>query len=99
MTAKRRAALLDQAKRLEDLAVEVMTAVGERNAAVAIAEHRAGNALSAMTTVEGLTLREAVEWCGDHIDLREAARLRQRGDDIAGRRGTAMTTTPVGNRH
>lgn len=42
-TAKRRAALLERAKRLEDLAaVQVMTAVGERDAALAEAEKRAG---------------------------------------------------------
>lgn len=30
-----------------------------------------------MTTVEGVTLREAVEWCGDQIGVREATRLRR----------------------
>ena len=29
-----------------------------------------------MTSVEGVTLREAVEWCGDQIGVREATRLR-----------------------
>jgi hypothetical protein len=77
VTSKRRAALLERAKRLEDLAVQVMTAVGERDAAVAEAEQRAGNALREMTTVEGVTLREAVEWCGDQIGVREATRLRR----------------------
>jgi hypothetical protein len=77
VTSKRRAALLERAKRLEDLAVQVMTAVGERDAAVAEAEKRAGNALHEMTTVQGLTLREAVEWCGDQIGVREATRLRR----------------------
>jgi hypothetical protein len=77
VTSKRRAALLERAKRLEDLAVQVMTAVGERDAAVAEAEKRAGNALREMTTVEGVTLREAVEWCGDQIGVREATRLRR----------------------
>jgi hypothetical protein len=77
VTSKRRAALLERAKRLEDLAVQVMTAIGERDAAVAAAEQRAGNALREMTTVEGVTLREAVEWCGDQIGIREATRLRR----------------------
>ncbi|ABL79383.1 MULTISPECIES: hypothetical protein [unclassified Nocardioides] len=77
VTSKRRAALLERAKRLEDLAVQVMTAIGERDAAVAAAEQRAGNALREMTTVEGVTLREAVEWCGDQIGVREATRLRR----------------------
>ena len=77
VTAKRRAALLERAKRLEDLAVQVMTALGERDAAVAKAEERAGAALCEMTKVEGVTLRAAVEWCGDQIGVREATRLRQ----------------------
>jgi hypothetical protein len=81
VTSKRRAALLERAKRLEDLAVQVMTAVGERDAAVAAAEERAGNALREMTTVEGVTLREAVEWCGNQIGVREAARLPGLADD------------------
>ena len=77
VTSKRRAALLERARRLEDLAVEVMTAVGERDAAVAEAEERAGAALREMTKVEGVTLRSAVEWCGDQIGVREATRLRR----------------------
>lgn len=77
VTSKRRAALLARAKRLEDLAVQVMTAIGERDAAVAAAEQRAGDALREMTTVESVTLREAVEWCGDQIGIREATRLRK----------------------
>ena len=81
VTSRRRAELLKRAKRLEDLAVRVMTAIGERDAAVAAAEHRAGNALREMTTHEGVTLREAVEWCGNQIGVREAARLRRLADD------------------
>ena len=86
VTSKRRAALLKRAKRLEGLAVQVMTAVGERDAAVAEAERRAGAALREMTRVEGVTQREAVEWCGDQIGVREATRLRrlaENGQDAA----------------
>ena len=83
--SRRRAALLKRATRLEDLAVQVMTAVGERDAVVAEAERRAGAALREMTRVEGVTLREAVEWCGDQIGVREATRLRrlaENGQDV-----------------
>ena len=45
--------------------MQVMTAVGERDAAVAEAEQRAGDALREMTRSRALTLREAVEWCGE----------------------------------
>ena len=77
VTSKRRAALWERARRLEDLAVQVLTALGERDAAVAKAEERAGAALREMTKVEGVTLRAAVEWCGDQIGVREATRLRR----------------------
>ena len=30
-----------------------------------------------MTEDEGLSVREAIEWCGDEITLREATRLRR----------------------
>jgi len=93
VTSKRRAALLERAKRLEDLAVQVMTAIGERDAAVAAAEQRAGNALREMTTVEGVTLREAVEWCGDQIGVREATRLRRLTDDDQDDGAPATLTT------
>jgi hypothetical protein len=81
VTSKRRAVLLERAKRLEDLAVQVITAIGEREAAVAEAENRAGKALREMTSIEGVTVREAVEWCGNHIGLREATRLRRLADE------------------
>ncbi len=80
VASKRRAELLERSRRLEDLAVSVMTAIKERDLSVEQAERRAGEALQRMTTVEGLSLREAVEWCGDSIDLHEAARLRKVGD-------------------
>lgn len=56
-----------------------------------------------MTTVEGVTLREAVEWCGDQIGLREATRLRrlaendqdvEKGDED-GARALAATAVPA----
>ncbi|HEY0949398.1 MAG TPA: hypothetical protein VGD85_04325, partial [Nocardioides sp.] len=50
-------------------------------------EKRAGEALRELTEREGLSLGEAVEWCGETITVREATRLRrlasepQAGDD------------------
>jgi hypothetical protein len=46
------------------VAQEVLTALGERDGAVRDAERRGGGALLAMTDDEGLSVREAVEWCG-----------------------------------
>ena len=75
--AARREARAQRERRLDTLTVEVHVALGERDAAVAAIERRVGQALHAMTTVEGLTLREAVDWCGAGLTLREATRLRR----------------------
>jgi hypothetical protein len=62
---------------LEKLALEVLTALGERDATTAATtEQRAGAALQAMITDESLTVSEAVQWCAGVISHREAARLR-----------------------
>jgi hypothetical protein len=75
--SKRRRGRAAREKRLEDLAVRVLVAVGERDAAVIDAERRAGKALREMTEDDGLSVREAIEWCGDEITTREATRLRR----------------------
>jgi hypothetical protein len=62
------------------LAVEVLTALGERDGAVRDAELRAGGALLAMTEDEGLSGREAVKWCGSGLTTREVTRLRRLAD-------------------
>jgi hypothetical protein len=79
--AKRRRERAEREKRLEGLAVRVLVAVGERDAAVADAERRAGEALREMTVDEGLSVREAAQWCGDEITTREATRLRRLAED------------------
>jgi hypothetical protein len=60
-------------------AIEVLTALGERDAAtIAAAEQRAGAALQAMMiSDESLTVSEAVQRCAGAISHGEAARLRQ----------------------
>ena len=60
-----------------------MVAIGERDAAVAETEKRAGEALRELTEREGLSLSEAVEWCGDTVSVREATRLRRLASDQA----------------
>ena len=50
--------------------------MSKRDAAVAEAEKRAGEALGALTGVEPLSLREAVQCCGETVTVREATRLR-----------------------
>ena len=78
----------DRERRLEGLAVSVLTALGERDALVQDAERRAGAALRTMTDDEGLSLREAVEWCGGGVTVREITRLlRLHGDHQGGRDG------------
>jgi len=63
------------------LAVEVLTAVGERDAAVWDTERRAGEALRTMTDDAGLSVREAADWCGNAVTMREVTRLRRLAPD------------------
>ncbi len=75
--AHRRRARAERDRQVEGLAVQVLTALGERDTAVAEAEQRAGEALLAMTAGEGLSLRDAVKWCGETLSVRDATRLRR----------------------
>lgn len=95
MAQRRRRERAERDRRLEDLAVQVLTAIGERDVAVAAAEQRAGAALREMTEVEGLNLREAVAWCDERVSLREATRLRRlvEGGDSASSDGPAAATS------
>jgi len=78
--SKMRRERAERDRRLGDLAVRVLVALREREAAVVDAERRAGQAMREMTEDEGLSVREAVEWCGDEITTREATRLRRLGE-------------------
>ncbi len=88
MAEKRRKEREERERRVIDLAEQVMVAIGERDAAVAETEKRAGEALRELTEVEGLSLGEAVEWCGETVTVREATRLRRLAvpmlDEVAG---------------
>ena len=72
----------DRERRLEALAVAVLTALGERDALVRDAERRAGQALRTMTDDEGLSVREAVDWCGSGVTVREITRLLRLDDAV-----------------
>jgi len=89
--ASRREARARRERRLDQLAVELHTALGERDAAVTAIERRAGEVLQAMTSDEGLTLREAVDWCGG-LTLKEASRLLRMAPDEAARFPDASET-------
>ena len=60
-------------KRRSRLGVRVVTALAERDAQIRVFELRAGEALTALIEQEGLTAREAAEWCG--LSSREVKRL------------------------
>jgi hypothetical protein len=74
--AKRRHERAQRDRRLEKLAIEVLTALGERHAAIVATEQRASAALQAMINGESLTVSEALQWCACAISHREATRLR-----------------------
>jgi hypothetical protein len=64
-------------RRLKKLAIDVLTALGERDATIAATEQRASAALQAMITDEHLTVTDAVHWCAGPISHREVGRLRR----------------------
>jgi len=76
--ARMRARRVEQERRRDALGVVVVSALAERDAVVSACEARAGAALVKLTDDEGLSLAQAVEWCGgaDLLTAREAARLR-----------------------
>lgn len=65
----------EQERRLRDAAVGVLTALGERDAAVVEAERRAAE-LVAVMVAEGLNLSDVADWCGG-LDVREVIRLHR----------------------
>ena len=83
----RQAARPDRERRLERLAVAVLTALGERDALILDAEQRAGQALRMMTVDEGLSLREAVDSCGNAVTVPEITRLLRLDDGHAVKTG------------
>ena len=78
--AKERA---DRERRLDGLAIEVLTALGERDRAVRDAEGRAAQAVRTMSDDEGLSVGEAADWCAG-VTMREVTRLRRRAHDYQG---------------
>ncbi len=80
----------DRERRLEALAVAVLTALGERDALIRDAEQRAGQALRIMTDGEGLSLRETVDWCGSGLTVREITRLLRLDAGHQGARDTCV---------
>ena len=94
-----RQARAEQERRRSALAVTVVTALAERDALVTACEARAGEALRTLTQAEGLTLREAVQWCGGdaQLNVREATRLRKVRTEPAERVGETNQSNPDGD--
>jgi hypothetical protein len=69
--AKRRHERAQRDRRLQKLAIEVLTALGGRDATIGATEHRAGAALQSMIIDEHLTVAEAVQWCAGAVNHRE----------------------------
>lgn len=62
-----------QERRLQSAAIAVLTALAERDVAVAVAEEAAAASILVMTA-EGLSLAEVADWCGG-LDVREVTRV------------------------
>lgn len=74
--ARRREKWTEQDRRIRSHVETILVALAERDEAIARTEFEAGRALLATTGEEGVVLRDAVEWCGGALGLREASRLR-----------------------
>lgn len=79
--AKLRGQRQERDKRLAAITVEVLVALGERDAAVVRYEQRASAALRQLLDDEQLTLAEVALWCGPSLTRQEIARLRRLGGD------------------
>lgn len=69
-------------KRLSGLGVDVVVALRERDAAVLRCELQSGRALRKMLD-EGLSMKEALQWCGPEVGRREAGRLIKQAEESA----------------
>ena len=65
----------EREKRRSRLGIVVVTALAERDAQVRVFERRAGEALHALVSEEGLSVREAAEWC--NLPASDVKRLRE----------------------
>ncbi|MFN8085243.1 MAG: hypothetical protein U0Q14_13525 [Dermatophilaceae bacterium] len=97
--SRMREARKEQDRRRSGLGVSVVTALAERDALVAVYELRAGEALLSLTDEEGLSLPEAVEWCGDQVNVREATRLRKLAVDASAARTGTGSADPAPQVH
>lgn len=82
--AKLRVERQERDKRLAGIAMDVLVALGERDAAVTKYERRAGAALMRLLDDERLSVAEVQQWCGPRLTRQEIARLRRCGDDHQG---------------
>ena len=90
----RRAEQLQRERRIDRLAVDVVVALEDRDAA----ERRAGQGLATLVDGEGLTVRDVADRCGDALTAREAIRLRRRlRAETGGADGSAAVEEPPGS--
>jgi hypothetical protein len=65
---------LEQERRLADLAVEILTALAERDDATHTTEQQAADAVRALIS-EHISIAEIADLCGGQIDTKELTRL------------------------
>jgi len=65
---------LEQERRLADLAVDILTAIAERDEAVQSAELQAADAVRALLA-EHLGIAEIADLCGGQVEAKELTRL------------------------
>lgn len=73
---------LERERRQAGLAIDVLTAIAERDEAIARTEADAAAAVRSLLG-EGLSVAEVVELCSDQVDVKEVQRLSRIGVDPA----------------
>ncbi len=73
---------LERERRQAALAIDVLTAVAERDEAIVVTEAAAAVAIRSLLG-EGLSVAEVVELCSGQVDVKEVQRLSRIGVDPA----------------
>lgn len=80
---------LERERRQAGLAVEILTALAERDEATQIAERQAADAVRALLA-ERVSVTEIAELCGGHLDAKELTRLSRISSETAAAKASGV---------
>jgi hypothetical protein len=80
---------LERERRQAGLAVELLTALAERDEAIQAAERQAANAIHALLA-ERVSIAEIAELCGGQLDAKELTRLSRISSETASAKASGV---------